>query len=200
MFDRKLAEQAASISDNSVRNVISGLAMIAEAQGASKEEMKNYRRAEIIYNAAATGAAAAYTVWKGEGETWYKIAMTAVALAGIGTLTAGQLAQVNSMADGGIVPGFRQGDRNQINVNGGELVLNNQDQVGLLNMIRGSRNGMASGGGGNVFHIDASVSGGGPSFTTGDARRLQREQQKNIAATIKNLVDTGRIPAGIVTA
>jgi hypothetical protein len=66
---------------------------------------------------------------------WTKLAMSAVALAGIlGIVASAKSAFAGSFAEGGIVGGSSYtGDRLWARVNSGEMILNQQQQASLLN-------------------------------------------------------------------
>lgn len=115
------------------------------------------KKAEAAYHAvqavgtAQTVAAAATTVTAKQAEATAsgtaeaaKLPFPAnlVAIAGMVAMIAGIFAALPKFAHGGIVKGSPFGDKNLIRANGGEMILNKQQQSTLFGMLNGSNSGM----------------------------------------------------------
>ena len=92
---------------------------------------------------------------------WAWIAFAAAAMAQMATMIA-QVHQLSGYASGGIIhSGSRVGDKNLVRVNGGEMIMNNQQQQRLWNLISGSQswNYASTQNGANSFVLESRISG-----------------------------------------
>jgi hypothetical protein len=117
------------------------------------EKKKNILKGTAVADAAGAAVKGIYTVWSGEGETWYKIAMTAVTVAEIAAMAATQIGQINAQK-------FARGSRS---TPGGMAIVGDAGPE-LLRLPMGStiynnsetRNML----GGNNFNINLSIPSG----------------------------------------
>ena len=177
--------------------VIDALEQGAIAAGANAKEMQAIRIGEVWMDAAASSVA----MWRGAFSTLpypAALVMGGISQAAIIALAAASTAQISQQkfADGGIVRGPSSGDRVQVRANGGEMVLNEQEQANLFAMATGSRRNGGMGNGGTVINAGITINGtfGG---SAADIRRAQAEQEKMISKTLRRLGNTGKVSQSV---
>jgi hypothetical protein len=127
--NREKAETTARVKySTDMTNRLCELAVdLTNALGTAGEDQKEIMLAVALVKAAAAAVEAIYTVWANpEGEVWYKIAMTAVAVAEVVATTATQISAINAAARG-------------TSYSPGGLTLVGEEGPELVNMPRGSQ-------------------------------------------------------------
>ena len=116
------------MSDSTLGKVAKGLGNVIGQIIATVQAMMSLAGAEVVEGVVDVFA-------NENGDVWKKLAVSAVALAGIlGIVASAKSAFAGSFADGGIVGGSSYtGDRLWARVNSGEMILNQQQQASLLN-------------------------------------------------------------------
>lgn len=112
---------------------------IAEEQGAKEKELRNKQKGWSTAQALISGAEATMNAWVQAMKLAYPFNLISGA-AMTGVITAKTIAQIAAIqsqkfAAGGIVDGPRSGDQVSAQLNGGEMVLTNQQQSALWSMI-----------------------------------------------------------------
>lgn len=109
---------------------------------------------------------------------------TAAIIGAMGAIQIGLIAsQLAQFAKGGIVEGSQSGDRNLIRANGGELILNKQQQTELYNIANGRGNSSRSIG--DIILGDIIIEGNTDSNTVGQIQGLQERQVEDILYSLK---------------
>ncbi len=116
------------MSDSTLGKVAKGLGSVISQIVATVQAMMALAGAEVVEGVVDVFA-------NENGDVWKKLAVSAVALAGIlGIVASAKSAFAGSFAEGGIVGGSSYtGDRLWARVNSGEMILNQQQQASLLN-------------------------------------------------------------------
>ena len=115
------------MSDSTLGKVAKGLGNVIGQIIATVQAMMSLAGAEVVEGVVDVFA-------NENGDVWKKLAVSAVALAGIlGIVASAKSAFAGSFAEGGIVGGSSYtGDRLWARVNSGEMILNQQQQASLL--------------------------------------------------------------------
>ena len=199
--EKKKAEDAKKQYEQCTYNQSVGIAtstadLMGTMANLAKEDAKKMqalRVGQALIDAAAASIAMWRSVWAGAGNPYVAIALGVVSQAGIIASAAASISQINQQkfADGGIIAGPSRGDSVQVRANGGEMMLNGQQQANLFAMANGG-----TGSTGPAIMIAPNV--------RVDSSMSASEKQRTIAATaasvrdaLLHLVNTNRIPAGV---
>lgn len=190
---------------NSKRNMMLSLAntmndTIVKGMKLSKENAKQTKAdaigMAIMQNAMAQAGAAA-SIWSTMGGSWQEklaesIAISATLFASLGV----EIATINKQkfATGGIVQGASSGDRMNVGVNGGEMILTQSMQSNLLQMARGQGGG---GGASIVISPTVKVDSG---MTAGERDRMITATARSVRDSLIHLRNTNQLPAGLAFA
>ena len=163
---------------------------IMEIAKASTNDAKKQQRIAIAQTLI-NGAVASGGIWANAMKGWpYTIPAAIASQAQQAAMTTMQVATIaaQKFAQGGIVSGPPSGDTVQIQANGGEMMLNNQQQGNLFRMIQGG------GGAGSTINISpvVKVDSG---MTAGERDRAAAATANSVRNAIIDLVNAGRLPA-----
>jgi hypothetical protein len=163
---------------------------IMEIAKATTDDAKKQQRIAIAQTLI-NGAIASGGIWANAMKGWpYTIPGAIASQAQQAAMTTMQVATIaaQKFAQGGIVSGPPSGDTVQIQANGGEMMLNNQQQGNLFRMIQGG------GGAGSTINISpvVKVDSG---MTAGERDRVAARTADSVRNAIIDLVNAGRLPA-----
>ena len=188
-YEQRTFNQSVSLA-TSTADLMGTMANLAKEDA---KKMQALRVGQVLIDAAAASVAMWRSVWTGAGNPYVAAALGVVSQAGIIASTAASISQINQQkfADGGIIAGPSRGDSVQVRANGGEMMLNGQQQANLFAMANGG-----TGSTGPAIMIAPNV--------RVDSSMSASEKQRTIAATaasvrdaLLHLVNTNRIPAGV---
>jgi hypothetical protein len=190
-YERQTFDQAVGIAQSTAD-------LMGQMANLSKEDakkMQGLRIGQALVDAAAASVAMWRSVWTGAGNPYVAIALGVVNQAAIIASTAANISQIKSQkfADGGIVAGPSGGDTVGIRANGGEMMINREQQANLFSMLNGS----GGGGGGMTINAGITINGGSGGLTASDLRRAQTQQERMIKDTMRRMVNRGQLSQAV---
>ena len=171
--------------------LVSAIKLAKESNKKTKEDALKM----AVLQGAIAHAGAAASIWSTLGGTWQeKLAESIAVSAALFTAQAVEIASINkqNFATGGIVQGASSGDNVSVKANGGEMFLTKTMQQNLLTMAQGQGGG---GGASIVISPTVKVDSG---MTAGERDRMVRATAESVRNAMIHLVQTNRVPAGLV--